>query len=407
MIGKRLIVGLLAALLVVSVIGASGVPASVLATGSSDGNDSRTTATTIDVGQTATGTIEPDDVDWYAVEIEAGQSIFANLTITTETEKSFRFDLFDPDGEKIGEHPLDMMFPGYQTMQLATGNTAYGGDVAEQSGVYYVRVQPVEDNSSEPTNYELTIEADELDMDDPNEQPNTATQIDPDATISGMLSGSDRDTYALDLEKGETITVTADYENSGFRPYTYLVGPNASNVMLDPYLDRDYAVARETIGREHEFIYTANTTGTHFLRVNPYEEISTINTFDEKTSYEVSVDVSGSTVDDDSDATDEATETPTQTPTSTPSETTLHTRTDTATHTTPTATRTNPRSQTNTASQTTPPLTQSNPTEAATTTASAERTSPEDSTATDGPGFGVLSALAAVGVGLWGSRRRA
>ncbi len=124
----------------------------------------------------------------------------------------------------------------------------------------------------------------------------------------------------------------------------------------------------------------------------------------------LSEDESRSTEDDDSDATDEATETPTQTPTSTPSETTLHTRTDTATQTTPTATRTDPRSQTATPTETATPTstlsTQSTPTEAATTTASAERSPPsKDSTATDGPGFGVLSALAAVGVGLWRSRR--
>ncbi|MFC7192147.1 PGF-CTERM sorting domain-containing protein [Halocatena marina] len=52
-------------------------------------------------------------------------------------------------------------------------------------------------------------------------------------------------------------------------------------------------------------------------------------------------------------------------------------------------------------------MTQSTSTEAATTTASTERTpSAENPTTTDGPGFGVLSTLAAAGVGLWGYRRR-
>ncbi len=121
----------------------------------------------------------------------------------------------------------------------------------------------------------------------------------------------------------------------------------------------------------------------------------------------LSEDESRSTEDDDSDATDEATETQTQTPTSTPSEPTLHIRTETATQTTPTSTRTDPHTQTTTSSQTTSTLTQSTSTEAATTTASTERTpSAENPTTTDGPGFGVLSTLAAAGVGLWGYRRR-
>ncbi len=400
MIGKRLVVWMVSALLVVSVIGASGVPASVLATDGSDGNDSRTTATAIDVGKTATGTIEPDDVDWHAVEVESGKSIFANLTLTTENEEDLKFELYNPDGERIGEGPADLMVPGYHTMRMVTGGTATGGDIAELSGTYYVRVQPVGNEFSEPTDYELAVETTELDGNDPNEQPNTATQIDQDATIAGVLSGSDRDTYAIDLEKGETITVSAEYDGR-FSPYTYLVGPNASDVMLDSYSDTDYAIARQTIGGDHEFTYTAMTTGTHFLRVNPNIESSTINTFNEKASYEVSVNVSGSTEDDNSDSTDEATETPAQT--TTPSETTLQTRTDTTPQTTPTTTFTDSHSQT------TSTLTQSTSTEATTTTASAERSPPskdKESTATDGPGFGVLSTLAAAGVGLWGYRRR-
>ncbi|WP_248903715.1 hypothetical protein [Halocatena marina] len=300
MIGKRMTVGLLAALLVVSAVGAGGFPASVLAAGSSDDNDSRATATAIDVGQTETGTIEQGDVDWHAVEVESGKSIFANLTLTTENEEDLEFELYNPDGERIGEGPADLMVPGYHTMRMVTGGTAMGGDVAEQSGTYYVRIQPAGNNFNESTDYELTVETTELDENDPNEQPNTATQIEADETIAGVLSGSDRDTYAIDLEKGETITVSAEYDGS-FTPSTSLVGPNASDVELDPYYDTEYSLAHEPIGRDHELTYTAMTTGTHFLRVNPNIESSTIVTFDEKASYEMSVNVSGQSSDQPTD----------------------------------------------------------------------------------------------------------
>lgn len=302
MIRNRITVGLLAALLVVSAVGAGGLVPSVLAADDSDDNDSRANATVIDVGSTTNKTIVQGDTDWYAVDIESGKSILAELTITTENEEDLRFELFNPDGERIGESPYDMMVPGYVTDRVAWGDSAIGGDVTEQSGTYYVRVQSVEENLSEPTNYELTVEAEELDQHDPNEEPATATQIEANDTISGALTGTDRDTYAIDLEKGETITVTTEYVANEFTPYTYLVGPNASNVTLDPYIDREYALASEPIGWENEFTYTANTSGTHFLRVNPYIETSTIKSFEYTSSYNVSVDVSGADVDDESDS---------------------------------------------------------------------------------------------------------
>jgi hypothetical protein len=309
MIKNQLKVGLLTTLLVVSVIAGAGVLSSgVLAADGtdreSDGNDIRANATSMDADSTVSETIESGDVDWYAVESEAGQGIYGELTITTANDEDLRFDIFAPDGEKIGEYPNDAMKPAYETRRLVAGNSTSGGDVAEQSGTYYVRVKDADDGVSEATSYDLTVTTVSIDKYDPNEQPAMATPIDiASEPVSGALTGYDRDTYAVELQKGETVTI--DYERSdGFILYAYLAGPNASDAMLDPYYKGKYAVAGKQVGGPNEFNYTANESGTYYIRVVPYVEGSTIGTFNDKVSYEMSVTVSGNNEESDGDSDD-------------------------------------------------------------------------------------------------------
>lgn len=293
--------GLLSFLLVVSVVaGAGALSSGVLAADGSDGNDTRANATAMDADSTVSGTIESGDVDWYAVEIEAGQGIYGQLSITTANDENLRFDVFSPDGEKINRYPNDALGPAYQTKRLVAGDTTMGGTLAEQSGTHYIRVKSADDSVSEATSYDLTVTSVSIDENDPNEQPAQATALDIEnnETVSGVLTGYDRDTYAIDLQKGETVTVSHEQSN-GFTLYTYLATPNASDAMLNPYYKGEYAVAGEPIGGPDEFDYTANTSGTYYIRMVPYVEGSTIGTFNEKVSYEMSVSVSDS---DDTDS---------------------------------------------------------------------------------------------------------
>jgi hypothetical protein len=308
MTGNRLKAGVLSLLLIVSVVaGAGALSSGVLAADGSneDGNDTRANATAMDADSTVSGTIESGDIDWYAVEIEAGQGIYGTLTITTENDENLRFDIFSPDGEKINEYPNDALHPFYETKRLVAGNSVSGGTVAEQSGTYYVRVKGADDGVSEATSYDLTVSSVTLDEYDPNEQPAQATAIDIEdrESVSGVLTGYDRDTYAIDLEKGETVTI--DYEQSnGFGLYAFLAGPNASDEMLNPYYKGEYAVASQVVGGPNEFNYTANKSGTYYLRIVPYVEGSTIHTFAYNVSYEMSVSVSGGDDEDSESDTD-------------------------------------------------------------------------------------------------------
>jgi hypothetical protein len=295
--------GVFSLLLVVSVVaGAGALSSGVLAADGSDSNDTRANATAMDADSTASGTIESGDVDWYAVEIEAGQGIYGELTITTANDEDLRFDIYSPDGEKINEYPNDALHPFYETRRLVAGNSTSGGTVAEQSGTFYIRVKGADDGVNETTSYDLTITSVSLDAHDPNEQPAQATALDIEdsETISGVLTGYDRDTYAIDLQKGETVTVDYD-QGSGFGLYAFLAGPNASDAMLNPYYKGEYAVASQQVGGPSEFNYTANTSGTYYIRIVPYMEGSTINTFAYNVSYEMSVSVSSGD-DDDSES---------------------------------------------------------------------------------------------------------
>ncbi|MFC6964396.1 hypothetical protein [Halocatena marina] len=152
---------------------------------------------------------------------------------------------------------------------------ALGGTVVELSGTYYVRVK-----GTNITEYDLTVETQRPDQYDPNEQPATATSIESGKTISAVVSGSDQDTYAVDLDKGETISVMTSDVGSNL-VNTRLLGPNAS--------------------------------GAYFIHVYPYED--GIGLYDMDDRYELSITISGADDDepsneDDSEIDDGPTETP-------------------------------------------------------------------------------------------------
>lgn len=294
--------------MVLSVVGGGAVTTGVLAAEEMDDNDSRSSATEMAANTTETGTLEGNDTDWYAFEVEAGERIYSNLTITTENEENLHFDIVAPNGKKAMESPAEALRPGYTTQRIAIGPSAYGGDIAEQSGTYYVQVSPAGDTVGESTSYELTVETQRLDQYDPNEQPASATPIESGETISAVMSGSDQDTYAIDLEEDQSINVTTENGHSAL-VNTQLLGPNASDGTSHSSLNEHVVAGNYS----DPFTYTANTSGTYFIYIAPIDEL--INTYDEEAPYELSVTVTGADDDespdeDDSETDDGTTETP-------------------------------------------------------------------------------------------------
>lgn len=307
MIRKQLTISVIVAVVALSVVGGGAVTTGVLAAEETDDNDSRETATEMAVNNTETGTLEGNDTDWYAFEVEAGERIWTHLNFSAEDStvlyenKSARFDIFGPSGDNVNEGPSDAMGPAYSPSAFTE---AFGGVMAQQSGTYYIRVK-----GQNISDYDLTVETQRLDQYDPNEQPATAPSIESDETISAVMSGPDVDTYAIDLEEGETINVTAS--DSSYLVNTQLLGPNASDATVHRH-HNEYVVTDEP-SWSTQFNHTANASGTYFVRVYPYEE--GIFSYDVESPYELSVTISGdeddeSPAEDDPETDDGTTETP-------------------------------------------------------------------------------------------------
>ncbi|UPM43511.1 pre-peptidase C-terminal domain-containing protein [Halocatena salina] len=276
----------------------------VLAADEGDNDDSRETATEMAPNSTETGALESNDTDWYAFDVEAGERIWVHLDLgendtTLDQNTSARLDIFGPSGENVNDYPHDGMGPAYRPTAGAPMQAA-GGTIAEQSGTYYVRAK-----GTNITDYDLTVETQRLDEHDPNERPATATSIESGETVSAVMSGPDLDTYAIDLEKGETINVTANHSDSVL-VNAQLLHPNASDESPDRFVN-DHVVEWDY---SDSFTHTANTSGTYFVWISPEEE--GIGSFDEEAPYDLSVSVSedDSTDENDSETDDGPTETP-------------------------------------------------------------------------------------------------
>jgi hypothetical protein len=344
----------------------------------------------IEVGEPVKNTItSTEGTDWYAVKIEKGQGFTVSLEHTNRKNPTaeMSFEIYNPNGEPIGEAPFNRPLRAYHTSSAAA--SAYGGDVARRSGTYYISV-----DGKKGAHYSLTVNTVALDRHDPNERSAFATPIEKGSTISGILTGYDRDVYAIDLQKGESVTV--EYNSTGkIKPTLWVAGSGVAKKSGSP---RDYSFGKYTIASARsdvgtDLTFTANRTGTYYLKVVPYFERSTASTFFESATYRLAIHTSKEnrrklTVSRSRTPTTETirlntsvrttTQTPTQTPTRTPSATPTPTATSTRTATTQTAV-----TQSTTENDETPPQT----------------------TAT-GPGFGILLALVGVGGGVWYRSRR-
>jgi hypothetical protein len=364
----------------------------VTATLTSNQSETTNRVQRIEGGETVKNTItSPDERDWYAVKIEKGQgfTVFLEHTNRKNPTAEMSFEIYNPNRKRIGESPFDRPLRAYQTSPAAA--SAYGGDVARRSGTYYISVV-----GKKGANYSLTVNTVALDTHDPNERPAFATPIDMGSAISGIVTGYDRDVYAIDLQKGESVTV--EYNSTGtIKPALWVAGPGVAKKSGSP---RDYSFGKYTIAsarsnRGTGLTFTANRTGTYYLKVVPYFERSTGATFSERATYRLAIHTSKGNG-------KKLTVNRLRTTTVTPSTETVKLNT---------SIRTATQTQTQTSTQTATPTPTATSTRTATTqtavtqSATENDETPPQTTAT-GPGFGVLLALVGFGGGAWYRSRR-
>lgn len=224
------------------------------------------------------GTLDEENQrDAYSFEATTGEGIELVLTVRNlGPGRDARMVLLDPEGNETGELPTDRPNIGaYITNAEFEIDTAAGGDVAEQTGGYCVRVTGADGSVSEPIEYTLSIETVELDRFDPNERRESATPLEAGETIEGVIAGYDHDWFAVEANEGDELTI--DYEvvreADLFDQALVLHTPDDETIEIDG--------SRAAV--------TATTSGTYHLHVGPDDE-TTAADFLSKESYRLTID---------------------------------------------------------------------------------------------------------------------
>lgn len=178
-------------------------------------NDNRESATEIGIDDPVDGVIIDDEEDWFHFEAKAGEGIEFELTAENLViNRDLEISLFDSTGDEIGEVPRDRPFGAYSTVSnfyhTTSIDTAFGADVAEEDGSYFIQVQGLDGAVDGFTAYKLVVKTVDLGQNEPNESRETATPITPGEPVEATLAGYDHDWYQFTVEAGDEITI--DYE---------------------------------------------------------------------------------------------------------------------------------------------------------------------------------------------------
>lgn len=234
--GRQVAVVLLVLSTVFSMVGTVGVAAPTPP--EEEPNDGQEAANEIAVGETVTGEIAGDeDEDWFAVDVEAGETI--NVTATVDGAPT-KMNVVDPDGNQ-------------EAKTRGSNETIWTGTTATRSGTYYVRLFKWFGDGG--ADYSFEVRTFETTDREPNEARESATRISTGETISDEMPIGDVDWYAFDAEAGETINLSAEVSGSAGIEFT-IVNPNGNAV--DGSQGSNTALLTGT---------TASQTGTYHVRI--------------------------------------------------------------------------------------------------------------------------------------------
>ena len=209
-------------------------------------NDDRQEATSIDPDTTVSGTIinttDTRGEDWFAVEADAGENVFATVGLNdtgAEFGQNVRVGIYDSERNWVGEFgssstTIDgLNIRGNTTEQFASSADAGDRYTVTEPGTYYVRVSSTGTRLTGFTGYDLTINVGEgrlggAPVPSENELRQAAEELAPNAqqesepngeatdatritrpTVRGWAALNDADYFALDVEEGERISLEA------------------------------------------------------------------------------------------------------------------------------------------------------------------------------------------------------
>ena len=252
-------------------------------------SDTATTGT-VTVGEQATGELEEaGDVDWFAVELEAGKSYRIDL----EGESSDAGTLLDP--HLLGLHDAGGTliagtanddggeeFNSRLTYDATQGGTHYiavgAADGTRPTGTYRVSVAEVEDDggASGDTEGDAATPPDEQEVDGagsddfPADSTTTGTVAVGGQATGDIEEAGDTDWFAVTLEAGKTYRIDLEGKDGG------------AGTLRNPILHGLHDAAGTLIagtgdnnggdGANARLTYTATASGTHYLAAGGVRE---------------------------------------------------------------------------------------------------------------------------------------
>lgn len=242
-------------------------------------NEDRANATPVETGTNVTGELAAGDQDWYAFEATAGQAILPNLTLAgPNRERSIRFDIYGPDGERINAYPNDGIRGDPYTAGVDTigePGPAEGAALAETNGTYYVRVSGGEGAENRTGPYALSVATRRLDPFDPNQRPETATRLTPNVTVNATAVAYDPDWFAFEANEGDRVEVSVD-------------SPVQTDMEVAVYTPNGTVTSSDVYYSEVRFSVTASQNGTYRVAIRQNELQPSLRT---ELPYDLSVDV--------------------------------------------------------------------------------------------------------------------
>ncbi len=240
----------LVALMVLSVVGGGVFATAAVAQDSQPTADEDSGATPIHDGETLSVTTNSTQTFTFNATRGEAFALTATLEDDAPAYNEIAINVYDENGTEVGKLDRDEMRTGEDS-------TAEAADVASTDGTYTVKVVKGGDKT---VNYTLALEQKRFDEYDPNESPETATEVDANATIEAASAAYDEDNYAVNLTRGDemAINVTSDGWERFWYDQGYVITPSGEKIGITP-------TDAESPDHHSTLRFEANETGTYVV----------------------------------------------------------------------------------------------------------------------------------------------
>lgn len=221
--------------------------------GADDGNgdEAWSDAQQIRAGSTVSDDVEMGDTNWYAIDVERGETLSVLMEGSPE---ELSVAILDADGQVVDQTEVSTPDP-----------TVFGAPISE-SGTYYVRVDAGDGFGG---SYDLTAQTAGPDNFDPNDGRARALPVANGDDTSATLTEGESDWYAIQLPANTTITASVTVEG-------HALGRDVRVDILDengdaiPGSESAETSFHPSIG-SNTATTTANATseGVYYVRVTP------------------------------------------------------------------------------------------------------------------------------------------